>query len=93
MWMNEMLHDDNPQSHGGLDEDLDDLVPYDHGLQGPSPFDGSDNNVTVSPIEIHKQGEVLQILKQEIDILKSSTDIGIDIYINAIDLVKQAVNI
>ena len=62
-------------------------------LQGPSPFDGSDNNVTVSPIEIHKQGEVLQILKQEIDILKSSTDIGIDIYINAIDLVKQAVNI
>ena len=54
-----MLHDDNPQSDGGLDEDPDDLVPYDHDLQGPSPFDGSDNNVTVSPIEIHKQGEVL----------------------------------
>ena len=92
MWMNGILHDDNPLSHGGLDEDPDDLVFYGHDPQGPSPFDDSDNNVTVSPIEIPKQDEVLQILIQEIDPLKSSTDMGMDIYINALDLVKQAVN-
>lgn len=93
IWMNGMLHDDNPLSHGGLDEDPNDLVFYGHDPQGPSPFDDSDNNVTVSPIEIPKQDEVLQILKQEIDPLKSSTDMGMDIYINALDLVKQAVNV
>ena len=87
-----MLHDDNPLSHGGLNEDPDDLVFYGHDPQGPSPFDDSDNKVTVSPIEIPKQDEVLQILIQEIDPLKSSTDMGMDIYINALDLVKQAVN-
>ncbi|PFX31313.1 hypothetical protein AWC38_SpisGene3841 [Stylophora pistillata] len=92
MWMNGMLHDDNPLSHGGLDEDPDDLVFYGHYPQGPSPFDDSDNNVTISPIEIHKQDEVLQILQQEIDPLKPSTDMGIDIYIDALDLVNQVLH-
>ena len=93
MWMNGMLHDDNPLSHGDLDEDPDDLVFYGHDPQGPSPFDDSDNNVTVSPVEIPNQDDVLLILRQEIDPLKSSTDMGMDIYINALDLVKQAVNL
>ena len=92
IWMNGMLHDDNPLSHGGLDEDPDDLVFYGHDPQGPSPFDDSDNNVTISPIEIHKQDEVLQILQQEIDPLKPSTDMGIDIYIDALDLVNQVLH-
>ena len=93
MWMNGMPFDDNPLSHGGLDEDPDDLVFYGRDPQGPSPFDDSDNDVTVSPIEILKQDEVLQILKQEIDPLKSSIDIGMDVYINVLNPVKQAVNI
>ena len=93
MWLNGMLHDDNPLSHGGLDKDPDDLVFYGHDPLGPSPFHDSDNNVTVSPTEIPKQDEVLQILKQEIDPLKPSTDMGMDIYIDALDLVKQAVNV
>jgi hypothetical protein len=92
MWMNGMLHDDNPLSHGCLDEDPDDLVFYGYDPQGPSPFDDSDNNVTVSPVEISKEDEVLQILKQEIDPLASSTEMGMEIYMNALDLVKQTVN-
>ena len=76
--MNGMLHDGNPLSHGGLDEDPDDLVFYGHDPQGPSPCDDSDNNDTVSPIETPKQDEVLQILKQEIVPLTSSTDMGLD---------------
>ena len=92
MWMNGMLHDDNLLSHGGLDEDPDDLVFYGPDPQGPSPFDDSDNNVTISPIEIHKQDEVLQIHQQKIDPLKPSTDMGIDIYIDALDLVNQVLH-
>ena len=36
MWLNGMLHDDNPLSHGGLDKDPDDLVFYGHDPLGPS---------------------------------------------------------
>ena len=81
----------NPGS-APVDEDPDDLVFYGHDPQGLSPFDDSDNNVTISPIEIHKQDEVLQILQQEIDPLKPSTDMGIDIYIDALDLVNQVLH-
>lgn len=89
MWINGMLHENNPLSHGDLDEDPYELAFYGYDPQVPSPFDDSDNNVTVPQIDIPKEDEVLQILNQGIDPLMSSTDMGIDIYMGALDLVKQ----
>ena len=46
--VNGMLIEENPSAHGQLlDEDLNDLEFYGVDPKGPSPFEDSNNNVTV----------------------------------------------
>lgn len=89
MWMNGMLHQDNPLSHNKLDEDPDDLVYYGYDPEGPSPFDDSDNNVEVPPVEIDGKDQVLEKLQQEVDPLESSSDMGIHIYMKALEVILK----
>ena len=84
MWLNGMLHTDNP-SCGLLDEDPNDLSFYGYDAQGPTTL-GEDNNVIVETIEV-EQNEILKsYVLASVDPLSESEDMGVDIFCKALDL-------
>lgn len=88
MWLNGMMNAENPLAHEGLDDTPDDLQFYGYDPNGPSPFEDSDNNVVVSPIYHETTAEILTIL-QTVDPLRPSTEMGIDVYLDALGLVEN----
>jgi len=54
MWMNGMMHTNNPLAHEGVDGEPDDLELYGYDPEGPSPLE-EDNNVVVEPITLDKR--------------------------------------
>ena len=50
MWINGMLHANNPLAHGSLDDEPDDPEIYGYDPEGPSPQE--DNNVVVEPVTL-----------------------------------------
>ena len=91
MWLNGMIHEDNPLAHALLDEDPNELVFYGYDPEGPSPFEDSDNNVVVPPVDLDDAPvlsvEVLQVLGP----LRSSTQMGINVFTEALYLVEERV--
>ena len=69
-WMNGMMNPENPLSHGELDNDPEDFCVYDEDPEGPSPFENSDNNVVVSPINIDNSALVESIVLEAVDPLE-----------------------
>ncbi|CAB4021454.1 hypothetical protein AWC38_SpisGene3841 [Paramuricea clavata] len=81
MWVNGMLNTNNPLAHGELDEDPDDLAVYGIDPAAPSPFEDSDNNVVVPPVNLPGDNQLIQsYVEDRIDPLMPSTEMGIDIY-------------
>jgi hypothetical protein len=81
MWVNGMLNTNNPLAHGELDEDPDDLAVYGIDPAAPSPFEDSDNNVVVPPVNLPGDNQVIQsYVEDRIDPLMPATEMGIDIY-------------
>ena len=63
---------------------------YGYDPEGPSPSE-EDNNVVVEPISIDKRHsiECYMYVLGVVDPLTQSTQLGIDLYIQALDLVKD----
>lgn len=91
LWLNGMMHGDNPLAKGELDEDPIDFHNYGQDADGPSPFDESDNNVQVPPIDLDHADSITTQLKQAIDPLRSTTEMGIGIYIEALAFVENLI--
>jgi len=94
MWVNGMMHSNNPLAKAGLEvltDENDDLEMYGYDVQGPSSTDG-DNNVTVEPVDL-THGDIIKSYVLEIlDPLRPSTEMGIDIYLEALDRVLFKIN-
>jgi hypothetical protein len=88
-----MLREDNPLAIGGLDDDHHDTRFYGEDLDGPTPFEDSDNCVIVSPVHIPgiNTEELVFQLTQSIDALKLSSCFGIDIFIEVLQIVVQLI--
>ena len=92
MWVNGMLNEGNPLARGQLDEDPNDLEFYGVDPDRPPPFEDSNNNVFVPPVTLPVELQSVQekVLEQ-IDQPKSSTQMGIDIYNEIHQIVKESV--
>lgn len=86
MWTNGMMHPDNPLSHGQLDGDVSDLAVYGYDAQCSSTID-SDNNVVNEPVVLHNGNALWSSVLENIDPLSHSCDMGIDLYLEALELV------
>ena len=83
MWLNGMMHGRNPLAHSQLDDDPDDLEYYGYDPQGPSPLES--NNVAVVPqITLgNNNEEIRSFVLQNLNPLSQSSDMGVEIYVNA----------
>ena len=89
MWMNGMMDENNPLANGILDDDPDSLEWYGDDPNGPSPFDDTDNNVVVNPVLIENGSNITTRVLERIDPLKSSSQMGVDIFTEALSLINQ----
>jgi hypothetical protein len=93
LWINGMLKEDNPLAIGGLDDDPHDTRFHGEDIDGPTPFEDSDNCVIVSPVLIPgiNSEELVFQLTQSIDALNLSSCFGIDIFIEVLQFVVQLI--
>ncbi|XP_031554524.1 uncharacterized protein LOC116291493 [Actinia tenebrosa] len=92
LWLNGIMHADNPLTKGKLDEDPVDFQHYGQDPDAPSPFDESENNVQVPPINLDHADDITVKLQQNINPLGSSTEMGIDIYLEALKFVENFIS-
>lgn len=90
MWANGMFHADNTLAHGLLDEEPPDMEIYGYDPQGPSPT-GSDNHVIIDPEDISREDLLKSLVLEHLDPLRPSTEMGVHIYSEALDLVLQRI--
>ena len=88
MWANGMFYAENPLAHGLLDEEPPDMEIYGYDPQGPSPT-GSDNHVVIDPVDISHVDLLKSFVLEHLDPLRPSTEMGADVYTEALDLVLQ----
>ncbi len=81
LWSNGMKDPNNP-----LSENLD---LYAEDMQGPTPFHDSDNNVVVEPVAIEESDMIKLRILQAIDPLMESTEMGIDVFAQAIEIAQE----
>ena len=89
LWHNGMLDSNNPLSNGSLDEDPQNLHLYTEDPHGPTQFKGSDNNVIVSHVELSDADAIYSGVLQLIDPLAESSEMGIDIFVRALEHIKE----
>ena len=88
MWLNGMMHHDNPLSNGGLDEEpAYDLECYGDDPDGPTPLQ-SDNNVVVEEVDLGENDTLQSFVLERVDPLRESPHMGIDIFQEALELLK-----
>ena len=75
MWLNGMMHHDNPLSNGEIDEEPYDFEYYGNDPYGPTPLD-SDNNVVVEEIDLGENYLLQSFVLERVD----SSHVGIDIF-------------
>lgn len=90
MWLNGMMHERNPLAHAHLDDDPDDLECYGYDAQGPSPLEDN-GGVVVSEVILDNNEEILSFVLENLDPLSPSNDMGVDIFVNALQLVKNRI--
>ena len=84
-----MLDSNNPLSNGAFDEDPQDQDLHAEDPNGPTPFEGSDNNVIVSPVELSDADAISSSVFQLIDPLAESSEMDIDIFVRALEHIKE----
>ena len=89
LWTNGMLDPNNPLATDKLDEDPEDLEHFAEDVPGPTPFDDSDNNVIVEPINFQGAEAIAERVLQGIDPMMDSMQMGIDVFTRAIDIAEQ----
>ena len=89
LWHNGMSDSNNPLSNGALDEDRRDLDLYTEDPHGPTPFEGSDNNLIVAHVEFSDADAIYSSVIQLIDPLAESSKMGIDIFVRALEHIKE----
>ena len=88
IWNSGMLNPSNPLANGQLDDDPENLDAYGEDLQGPIPSFSEDGNiVVVSPDLIPHHEQIAAHVYQSIHPNRVSTQMGIDVYIETLDLV------
>ena len=86
-----MMHGRNPLAHSQLDDDPDDLEYYGYDPQGPSPLE-SNNVVVVPQITLgNNNEEITSFVLQNLNSLSQSSDMGVEIYVNALHLVEAKI--
>ena len=86
MWINGMMHTDNPLSRGQLDDNPVDMELYGYDPQGPSSAE-SDNLVVVEAVDLGVNDLLKSFVLERVDSLKQSSEMAIDIYMQAKELV------
>ena len=86
MWMNGMMHADNPLAEGLLDEEPNDLTMFGYDAQGPSCL-GEENNIVVEPIDFDYKALIESYVLDNLDPLKETSELGIDIFCEALNLI------
>ena len=82
MWLNGMLNPSNPLAENLVDNLVDKAESCGFDPEGPSPFKNSDNNVVIPELNITGDLELIQqTVLHRFDFLKSSTQMGIDIFV------------
>ena len=76
------MHANNPLAHGDVDGEPDNIQLYGYDPEGPSPSEEA--NIVVEPIS-STECFVLDV----VDPLTQSTQLVIDLYIQALDLVRD----
>ena len=91
MWFNGMMNPNNPLADGNTDYDPEDLTFYGEDPEGPLPLEESNNNVEVFPAQLSNVNtdELIADLTNAIDSLQESSCFGIDIYVQALEIVVQ----
>ncbi len=93
MWLNGMMNPNNPLSAGEVDEVPEDISIYGDDPQGPSPFEDSENNVVVEPVNIESADLIRSLALQVMNPLDQSSEMGIDIYTKALQHVEKVLNL
>ena len=88
MWTNGMFHADNPLSHGLLDEEPSEMEIYGNDPQGPSPTE-RDYHVVIDPVDLSHGDLLKSFVFEHLDPLRPSTEMGADIYTEALELAFQ----
>ena len=82
-----MINPCNPLAQGDVDDYPDGLASYGDDSDY-SPFDDSDNNEQVFPPNVgNRNQDLITHLERNVNALQDSNSFGIDIYINALELV------
>ena len=90
MWLNGMMHERNPLAHSQLDDNPDDVEYYGYNPQGPSPLE--DNGAVVVPeVRLDNNEEIRSFVLENINPLSPSHDMGVDIYVNALQLAESKI--
>ena len=90
VWLNGMMHERNPLAHSQLDDNPDDVEYYGYDPQGPSPLE--DNGAVVVPeVRLDNNEEIRSFVLENINPLSPSHDMGVDIYVNALQLAESKI--
>ena len=92
LWLNGMMSPENPLIQGGLDDDPNDITFYGEDPNGPSPFEQTSNNVTVTPVNIPGviTAEFSSYVNRLVNPLRNSTSFGVDVYADSLRIVVEA---
>jgi len=86
-----MFHPDNPLAHAELDEEPHDFEMYGHDPYAPSSVE-SDNNVIVEAVHLPHDDLLTSFVLETVDPLQQSDEMGIDIYVKALELVALKID-
>ena len=82
-----MLDPNNPLAVGDIDDEVDNTTGYGVDVDGPSPFEISDN-VVVDPLQTDFDQELIKnMVYAHIDPLKESTEMGVNLFKDSLDLI------
>ena len=79
----------NPITNDLVDEEISDIQYYGEDPESPYPIDPNVNNVVVSPVDVPLAEEINNLLRNSIDPVRESPDMGIDIYLAALGLIYE----
>ena len=90
MWLNDILNLSNTLAENLVDNLVDNAEFYGVDPEGPSPFENSNNSVVVPELNITGDLELIQqTVLDRFDLLKSSTEMGIDTFMTVKEYIKR----
>ena len=92
VWVNNMTNPENPMLTNQPDEMPENAEFYGYDPNGPNPFENSDNAVVVPPLDILNVADIQSQVLAVIDPLAPSHEMGIDIYEEVVNLIRNITN-